>query len=195
MNVKIEPFIVRFRPKERYFNLLVKTRPDQTQRALADIARLYKKFERNQPFSYGFVNQDLERQYTIEQRTGQLLLSFSILAILIACLGLFGLATFTAEQRIKEIGIRKVMGASIANITSLLSKDFIKLVLIANGIAFPLAHYGLNHWLQDFEYRIGIEWWIFAVAGVSAIGISLLTVRFQAIKAALMNPVTSLKSE
>lgn len=195
MNVKIEPFIVRFRPKERYFNLLVKTRPNQTQRALADIAQLYKKFEPNQPFSYGFVNEDLERQYAIEQRTGQLLLCFSILAILIACLGLFGLATFTAEQRIKEIGIRKVMGASIANITGLLSKNFIKLVLIANGIAFPLAHYGLNHWLQDFEYRIGIEWWIFVVAGLSAIGISLLTVSFQAVKAALMNPVKSLKTE
>lgn len=195
MNVKIEPFIVRFRPKESYFSLLVKTRPAQTQQALADIARIYKKFEPNQPFSYGFVNEDLDRQYAIEQRTGQLLLCFSILAILIACLGLFGLATFTAEQRIKEIGIRKVMGASIANITGLLSKDFIKLILIANGIAFPLAHYGLNHWLQDFEYRIGIEWWIFAVAGISAIGISLLTVSFQAVKAALMNPVKSLKTE
>ncbi|TDB62738.1 ABC transporter permease [Arundinibacter roseus] len=195
MNVKIEPFIVRFRPKESYFNLLVKTRPNETQRALADIAQLYKKFEPNQPFSYGFVNEDLERQYAVEQRTGQLLLCFSILAILISCLGLFGLATFTAEQRIKEIGIRKVMGASIANITGLLSKDFIKLVLIANGIAFPLAYYGLNHWLQDFEYRIGIEWWIFALAGIMAIGISLVTVSFQAIKAALMNPVKSLRSE
>ncbi|AEI48380.1 ABC transporter permease [Runella slithyformis] len=195
MSVKIEPFIVRFRPKERYFNLLVKTRPNQTQRALADIARSYKKLEPDQPFSYGFVHQDLERQYAVEQRIGQLLLSFSILAIVIACLGLFGLVTFTAEQRIKEIGIRKVMGASVANITGLLSKDFIKLVLIANGIAFPLAYYGLNHWLQDFEYRIGIEWWIFAVAGVSAIGISLLTVSFQAIKAALMNPAKSLKTE
>ncbi|MFN8348354.1 MAG: permease prefix domain 2-containing transporter [Spirosomataceae bacterium] len=195
MSVKIEPFIVRFRPKEFYFNLLIKTRPGQTQQALADIARIYKILEPNHPFSYGFVNQDLERQYAVEQRTGQLLLSFSILAILIACLGLFGLVTFMAEQRIKEIGIRKVLGASVASITGLLSKDFIKLVLIANGIAFPLAHYGLSQWLQDFEYRIGIEWWIFALAGLSALGISLLTVSFQAIKAALMNPVKSLKTE
>ncbi|HAO51562.1 MAG TPA: hypothetical protein DCR35_20920 [Runella sp.] len=195
MSVKIEPFIVRFRPKEFYFSLLVKTQPGKTQQALADMARIYKQFEPNHPFSYGFVNQDLDRQYAIEQRMGQLLLSFSILAILIACLGLFGLATFTTEQRTKEIGIRKVLGASIANITGLLSKDFIKLVVIANVIAFPLAHYGLSQWLQNFEYRIGIEWWIFVVTAILAVGITLATVSVQAIKAALVNPVKSLKTE
>ncbi|MFN3378736.1 MAG: ABC transporter permease [Runella zeae] len=195
MSVKIDPFIVRFRPKESYFNLLVKTQPGQAQKALAEISRTYKKIEPNHPFNYGFVNQDLDRQYALEQRTGQLLLIFSILAVLIACLGLFGLATFTTEQRIKEIGIRKVLGASIANITGLLSKDFIKLVVIANVIAFPLAYYGLSQWLQNFEYRIGIEWWIFVVTAILAVSITLLTVSVQAVKAALVNPVKSLKSE
>jgi len=133
--------------------------------------------------------------YQSEQHISQLFAVFAGLAVLIACLGLFGLATFTTEQRIKEIGIRKVLGASIANITGLLSKDFIKLVVIANVIAFPLAHYGLSQWLQNFEYRIGIEWWIFVVTAVLAIGITLATVSFQAIRAALVNPVKSLKSE
>ncbi|RYZ31855.1 MAG: FtsX-like permease family protein, partial [Sphingobacteriales bacterium] len=113
----------------------------------------------------------------------------------IACLGLFGLATFTAEQRTKEIGVRKVLGASVASIVTLLSKDFLKLVCIAILIASPLAWYGMNRWLQDFAYKIDLEWWVFALAGLLAIGIALLTVSFQSIKAALMNPVKSLRSE
>ena len=117
------------------------------------------------------------------------------MAVFIACLGLFGLATFTAEQRTKEIGVRKVLGASVASVVALLSKDFLKLVGIAILIASPIAWYGMNRWLQDFAYKIDIEWWVFALAGLLAIGIALLTISFQSIKAALMNPVKSLRSE
>ncbi|MBC8153538.1 MAG: FtsX-like permease family protein, partial [Bacteroidetes bacterium] len=126
---------------------------------------------------------------------GQIVLYFSGIAILISCLGLFGLAAFTAEQRTKEIGVRKVLGASVSSIVALLSKDFLKLVLIAIVVASPIAWFAMNRWLQDFAYKIDIEWWVFALAGLLAVGIALLTVSFQSVKAALMNPVKSLKSE
>jgi ABC-type antimicrobial peptide transport system permease subunit len=121
--------------------------------------------------------------------------SFSILAILISCLGLFGLSVYTAERRIKEIGIRKVLGASVAGITGLLSKDFILLVLIASLVAFPVAWLAMHKWLQSYAYRIDISWWVFAVAGISAIIIALVTISFQSVKAALMNPVKNLRTE
>jgi putative ABC transport system permease protein len=133
--------------------------------------------------------------YRTEQRVGKIALTFSMLAIFIACLGLFGLATFIAEQRTKEIGIRKVLGASVQGIVQLLSKDFIKLVAIAFVIAAPLAWWAMHTWLQDFAYRINIEWWMFAAAGFSALFIALITVSFQAIRAAIMNPVKSLRTE
>lgn len=119
----------------------------------------------------------------------------ALATILIACLGLFGLATYAAEQRVKEIGVRKVLGASVVNLATLLSKDFLKLVLIANGIAFPIAWWATDKWLQEFAYHIEIQWWFFALAGMMAIAIALLTVSYQSIKAALMNPVKSLRSE
>jgi putative ABC transport system permease protein len=191
----IEPFIFRFRPDNPYFNLLIKTTPGLVPRTIADISSLYKKYEPNSLISYGFVDQELDAQYRAEQRTGRIILYFSILAIFVSCLGLFGLVTFTAEQRTKEIGIRKVLGASVGSIVTLLSKDFIRLVLIALVIASPLAWYAMNRWLQDFAYKIGIEWWVFALAGLLAVGIALLTVSFQSVKAALMNPVKSLRSE
>jgi len=124
-----------------------------------------------------------------------LLNTATVIAILISCLGLFGLAAFATTQRTKEIGIRKVLGASVKQIVGLLSKDFIKLVLIAIIIASPIAYYFMNQWLQDFAYRINIEWWIFALAGIIAIAIALLTVSYQAIKAAIANPVKSLRTE
>lgn len=194
LRMSIEPFIFRFRPKDFYFNLLVKTQPNTVQKTLADIARIYKTYETAYPISYGFVDQDLTRQYRTEQRTGQIILYFSILAILVSCLGLFGLATFTTEQRVKEIGVRKVLGASVSSIVTLLSKDFVKLVLIAILIASPLAWWASYNWLQDFAYRIDIQWWVFALAGLLALTIALLTVSFQSIRAALMNPVKSLRS-
>jgi putative ABC transport system permease protein len=141
------------------------------------------------------MDEAFDTMYRAEQRIGQIALTFAGLAILIACLGLFGLATYMAEQRTKEIGIRKVLGASNTGIVTLLSRDFLKLVLIAIVIASPIAWYAMNQWLQDFAYKITTEWWVFAIAGVLAIGIALLTVSFQSIKAALMNPVTSLRSE
>jgi putative ABC transport system permease protein len=133
--------------------------------------------------------------YRTEQRTGKLAMAFAILAILIACMGLFGLATYAAEQRIKEIGIRKVLGASVNNIVEMLSKDFLVLVLISSIIAFPLAWWAMHSWLQDFAYRITISWWVFILAGAIALFIALATISFQAIKAAVANPVKSLRTE
>lgn len=155
----------------------------------------WKRLAPGQAFSYTFLDDNFDQMYRTEQRVGTLTLTFSVLAVLIACLGLFGLAAFTAEQRTKEVGVRKVLGASVSSLIGLLSKDFLKLVLIAIVIASPLAWYAMHRWLQDFAYRVDIEWWVFALAGALAIGIALLTVSFQSIKAALMNPVKSLRSE
>jgi len=148
-----------------------------------------------QPFNYTFMDADFENVYTTEQRTGKLFITFAVFAILIGCLGLFGLVTYAAEQRIKEIGVRKVLGASVSGIVAMLSKDFAKLILIASLIAFPLAWWAMHKWLQSFAYRITISWWIFIVAGITALLIALLTVSFQAIRAAIANPVKSLRTE
>ena len=168
----------------------------------ADIKQLVSKIESKwkamapgMPFSYQFMDESFENMYRVEQRTGKLGLTLAVIAILIACLGLFGLATYTAEQRIKEIGVRKVLGATISNIVSMLSKDFILLVVIASVIAIPLAWWAMNKWLQDFAYRINIGWWVFAAAGIVALLIAVITVSSQAVKAALANPVKSLRTE
>ncbi|MFN7116367.1 MAG: ABC transporter permease [Saprospiraceae bacterium] len=159
------------------------------------IEEKWRSFAAGQPFNYQFMDEAFDQMYRAEQRVGNIFISFAILAIFIACLGLFGLAAFTAEQRTKEIGIRKVLGASVGNIVAMLSKDFVRLVIIAAIIAFPLAWWGMTKWLEDYAYRTKIEWWMFAVAGISALTIALLTVSFQAVRAALTNPVESLKSE
>ncbi|WP_266368335.1 ABC transporter permease [Tellurirhabdus rosea] len=195
LNVPIAPFILRYAPAEPYFQLLVRTRPGRTPEALAQIQALYARFEKDAPLSYGFVNEELDRQYRAEERTGQIMKYFAGLAIFVSCLGLFGLSTFTAEQRTKEIGIRKVLGASVASVVALLSKDFLKLVLIAFGLASPVAWWAVNRWLQNFAYRIDTEWWVFALAGLLAIAIALLTISFQSLKAALVNPASSLRKE
>ena len=148
-----------------------------------------------QPFSYSFMDDSFNNVYKAEQRIGKLSLAFAFLTILVACLGLFGLVTFITEQRIKEIGIRKILGATVGSVVLLLSKDFLKLVLISIVISSPVAYYAMDKWLADFAYRINIEWWIFVIAGFCALLIALLTVSYQAIKAALMNPVKSLKTE
>jgi putative ABC transport system permease protein len=162
---------------------------------MKQIEAKWKQIAPGQPFSYQFMDESFDDMYRAEQRVGTIALTFAALAILIACLGLFGLAAFMAEQRTKEIGVRKVLGASVGSIIGLLSKDFLKLVFIAIVIASPLAWYAMSQWLKDFAYKIDIEWWIFALAGLLAISIALLTVSFQSIKAALMNPVKSLRSE
>ncbi|TAF31746.1 MAG: ABC transporter permease [Cytophagales bacterium] len=162
---------------------------------LSEIKGVYNQYKIEKPFDYYFLDEAYQKLYSQEINTGKLIFAFTGFAILIACLGLFGLATFTTESRTKEIGIRKVLGASVAGITGLLSKDFLKLVLVAIVIGSPVAYYLMDKWLADFAYRIDISAWVFVAAGALAIGVALLTVGFQAIKAALMNPVQSLKTE
>jgi putative ABC transport system permease protein len=149
----------------------------------------------SQPFSYSFLDEEFNKQYSADQRTGKIFLLFSILAIFIACLGLFGLVTFAAEQRIKEIGIRKILGAPITDIFALLSKDLIKLLLLSVCIASPIAWWAMNKWLQDFAYRISIGWWMFGAVGAVCLLIALVTISLQVIKAAVANPVRSLRAE
>lgn len=195
LSVSIEPFIFRNRPKEFYFNLLIKTKASTIKRAIEEVSNILAKYEPNSPISYGFVNQDLNKLYFNDQRVGKIIFIFSILTIIISCLGLFGLVTYTTQQRVKEIGIRKVLGASIVNVTTLLTKDFLKLVCVAIVIASPIAYYLVGAWLQDFAYHIAISWKTFALAGIIALLIALLTVSYQAIKTALINPTKSLKTE
>ena len=162
---------------------------------IAKVGKTWNTINPGTPFEYSFLDQDFQKNYEREERTSQIVSYFTLVAILVACLGLFGLSAFSAEQRVKEIGIRKVLGASVLNLTGLLSKDFIRLVLLSIVIASPLAWYGMTKWLQDFAYKIRIEWWMFAVAGILAVLIALMTVSFQAIRAALANPAKSLKAE
>jgi len=162
---------------------------------VSQIEKKWNVMAPGRPFRYRFMDESFNNIYNNEQRVGRIAFTFAILAILIACLGLFGLATYMAEQRTKEIGIRKVLGASVQGLISLLSVDFLKLVLISFVFAAPAAWFFMNRWLQDFAYRINIAWWVFVLAGVLAVLIALLTVSFQAVKAALMNPVSSLRSE
>jgi putative ABC transport system permease protein len=161
---------------------------------LSQIKNKWRAMAPTQPFDYSFMDEDFNRQYNTERRTGQIFISFAVLAILVACLGIFALVAYAAEQRVKEIGIRKVLGASVLSIVNLLSFNFIKLVMVALVIAFPLAWFAMNKWLEGFAYRINIGWQIFAAAGIVALLIAIITVSFQAVKAALANPVNSLKS-
>ncbi|SEM57158.1 duplicated orphan permease [Mucilaginibacter gossypiicola] len=163
--------------------------------ALAKTGEVYKRANPGYPFEYKFVDADFDELFKTEALTGKLSGVFASLAVVISCLGLFGLAAYTAERRIKEIGIRKVLGASVVGLTGLLSRDFLKLVVVSCLIAFPVAWYAINNWLQSYQYRVTVQWWVFAAAGIAAIFIALATVSFQAIKAALSNPVKSLRSE
>ena len=190
----IRPLIIRM-ADGHYGNILIRTQPGQTRQALASIEALYKKFNDKFPFKYTFVDSEYQNIYRSENVVGTLSTIFAGLAIFIACLGLFGLAAFTAEQRVKEIGVRKVLGASVAGIVALLSGDFLKLVVTAILIASPIAWFVMNEWLTGYAYKIEISWWIFALAGLLSLGIALLTISFQSIHAALMDPVKALKSE
>lgn len=176
-------------------NISFKISTTNIKHLIAQIQTKWKTLAPGMPFSYRFLDDAFESMYRAEQRVGEVSMTFSILAIIIACLGLFGLVTYMAEQRTKEIGVRKVLGASVFNLVTMLSKDFLKLVFIAFLIAFPVAWWAMHRWLQDFAYRIKIEWWVFLVAVVIAILIALITVSFQAIKAAVANPVKSLRTE
>ncbi len=176
-----------------YFTIRLTT--NEIQSKMGKLERLFQQNFPGNPFEYFFVDENYNKQYATEKQYSQIFTIASCLAIFIACLGLFGLATFTVEQRTKEIGIRKVLGADVASLVALLSKDFVRLVVVALVIAVPLVWYFMNQWLQNFAYRADIAWWIFAVAGVVSIAVALLTVGFQAVKAALANPVKSLRSE
>ncbi len=175
--------------------LIIKVKTQDIAGLLKDMKSQWAGYNVEEPFAYAFLDEQFNKAYLAEQKTGVILGIFTGLTIFIACLGLFGLATFTAEQRIKEIGVRKVLGANVPQIVALLSIDFVKLILIACLIAFPLGYYGMDKWLQDFAYRVDIKWPVFILAGMGAIGIALLTISYQAIKAALMNPIKSLKTE
>ena len=162
---------------------------------LASIEKRFKKYSPAYPFEYSFLDEVFAKEYRTEMIIGKLSLIFTTIAVLISCLGLFGLVAYSAAKRTKEIGVRKVLGASVSNIVALLSEDFIKLVAIAFVIAAPVAYFFMHRWLQDFAYRINISWWIFLLAGSFAIAIALATISFQAIKAAIANPVKSLRTE
>ncbi len=189
----IEPLVIA--PNKNRFAALIRLRPGNLPAAVETIRQLYNKTQPAYPFEYHFLDEQFYEMYQTDLRQQTILRIFAGLAIFIACLGLFGLVSFSAQQRTKEIGIRKVLGASLAGITGLLAKDFLKLVLIAIVIASPVAYWVMNQWLADFAYRIDIQWWMFAVAGAVAVAVAFLTVSFQSIRAALANPVNSLKSE
>ncbi len=195
ITMPIEPLVFRCWANSWYNGVFVKTSKGRTKEALAAIEKVYKTHQTKRALDVEFVDQSIERQYRTEQNTGRIVLFFSVLVILVSCLGLYGLATYAAEQRTKEIGIRKVLGASVSGIIELLSKDFLKHVLIAVVIAAPAGWWCMTRWLQSFAYKIDLEWWMFAMAGLLSMVIALLTVGYQAIKAALANPVKSLKSE
>ena len=191
---KIEPAVYYYNMNYGW-RLFIKTNGRDADKAIAAAQKQWMKYSADYPFNYVFVDEEYDSLYKTEQRTGTLFNVFAVVAIIISCLGLFGLATYTAYVKKKEIGIRKVLGAGITNITTLLTKDFIVLVLISLFIAIPVAWWAMSNWLQDFVYRISLSWDVFAISGALAIGIALITVSFQSIKAALANPVNSLKEE
>ena len=190
-----EPIAPLLMVLDRTPGLMLKTKTSEVAELLTSVQEKWAKTGVDEPLDYAFMDDYFQKTYAAEQRTGLIMGIFAGLTIFVACLGLFGLAAFTAERRTKEIGVRKVMGASVASITGLLAKDFLKLVAVAIIIAAPLAYYFMQKWLSDFAYRIDIQWWMFAVAGVVAVLIAFLTVGSQAVKAALANPVKSLRSE
>ena len=191
---EIKPFAFVRIPR-RVENFTMKLSTNDIKGTLANLENAWKKFSSERPFQYYFLDETYDNLYKSESRFQKVFISLVILGIIIACLGLLGLSTFAAQQRIKEIGIRKVLGASVSGITGLLSKDFLRLVLVALVLAIPIAWYALSKWLEDFAYRINISWWIFLLAAVISLLIAFITVGFQAVKAAIANPVKSLRTE
>jgi putative ABC transport system permease protein len=163
--------------------------------AVEHMRKVWQKYSANYPFDYFFLDDEFNRMYQSEEKLSAMFGYFTVLAIFIACLGLFGLGSFTAERKTKEIGIRKVLGASVAQLLLLLSKDFMKLIIVANIIAWPIVWYAMNQWLQGYAYRTSLNWFMFFLTAAAAIAIALLTVGFQTIKAALANPVEALRYE
>ena len=175
---------------------ILKIKPTASAKdALSKIEPIFKSFNPDQPFEYTFVDDDYAKKFADEERVSKLASFFAVLAVIISCLGLFGLTSFVAEQRKKEIGVRKVLGASVFNVWNLLSKDFVMLVIISFVIAVPVSYYFMNNWLQNYHYRAELSWWIFLAAGIGSLVITIAVVSFQAIKAAVANPVKSLRTE
>jgi len=191
----IYPLVVRLTPNADYGYILIRTKAGQTQEAIASIQKLCKDLNPSFTANYDFADLKYKKLYNNEQVVSKLSDAFAVLGIFISCLGLLGLAMFTAEQRTKEIGIRKVLGASVGSLFTLLSREFVILVIIALIIAIPVAWWLMGKWLTNYQYYDPISWWIFALAGVLAILITIITVSFQSAKAALMNPIKSLRSE
>lgn len=191
----IRPMIAYLGARQPQGSVVIRIEAGKTPETLASVEQVCKKLNPNVPFTYSFTDQEYARQYQSEQIVGRLAGYFAFLAIFISCLGLFGLAAFTAEQRTKEIGVRKVLGASVSGIIGLLSRDFLKLVIMAIVLASPVAWYVMKQWLQGFAYQIDIEWWMFALAGMISVLIAVFTISFQSVRAAMMNPVRSLRSE
>jgi putative ABC transport system permease protein len=193
MHQSVGPLIIQ--KGENWGAIPVRTDTKNISSIISAIQNKWTSMVPGQPFNYTFMDADFNNVYTAEQRTGTLFITFAVFAILIGCLGLFGLVTYAAEQRTKEIGVRKVLGASVSGIVTMLSKDFAKLILIASLIAFPIAWWSMHKWLQSFAYRITISWWVFIVAATTATVIAMITISFQAIRAAVANPVRSLRTE
>jgi ABC-type antimicrobial peptide transport system permease subunit len=193
---KADPLVFMCYPEDRFGYLYVRLKPQANiEKAVARIETTIKNNNPGYPFDYIFVDDEFNRQFRSEMLIGKLSRVFALLAVIISCLGLFGLAAYTAERRTKEIGIRKVLGASVTGITGLLSKDFLRLVFISAVIAFPLSWWFMHKWLQNYAYRISIDWWVFVIAGLLALLIALVTISFQSIRAAVANPVKSLRTE
>jgi putative ABC transport system permease protein len=191
----VRPSIFNLSKNNPRFIVFRLNRGANTTASLDLIKAVFAKYSPNQPFDYHFVDEDYATKFGNEQRTGRLAGVFAALAIFISCLGLFGMASFMAEQRVKEIGVRKVLGAGVFSLCRLLSKDFVVLVGIALVIALPLSWLGMHRWLESYAYRSSLNWWVFAGTAVAALLITLLTVSVQAVKAALANPIKSLRSE
>jgi putative ABC transport system permease protein len=194
LHEKVTASVIQIYPQVT-FKAAVKLKTADAKNTLAHINKVWNQFIPGYPLDYKFMDETYGKMYSSEEKLSRLLWIFAIMAIVVGCMGLFGLAAFSAEQRQKEIGIRKVLGASVFNIMSLLSKKFVLLVLLASLIAFPLAWWAMNNWLEDFPYRVHISWWVFALALITALAIALITVSFQSIKAATTNPVKSLRTE
>jgi hypothetical protein len=193
---EIEPFVMIVEPDRfNYLCLRIKANYSDLSETLGFLETTWKKFAPGYPFTYSFLDKEFEGMYRNEQQTRKIFSYFTFLAIFISCLGLFGLASFTIERRTKEIGIRKVLGASAPGIVRLVSKEFIILVAISNLIAWPLAFYGTKKWLQNFAYHIDLSWLIFVISGLLALLIAVMVVSFQSLKVAVMNPVESLRYE
>jgi putative ABC transport system permease protein len=193
LHQKISPLVMTL--GDNNGTVILRTKTKDMAGLISSLKKQWDSLDPEAPFAYSFMDERVEQTYQYEQKVSKVLTIFASLTIFIACLGLFGLARFSIEQRTKEIGIRKVLGASVMIILNLITRDFLKLVIIASLIALPISWYVMNFWLQDYEYRINIQWWMFGIPGLFAVLISIATISFEAIKSAVMNPVKSLRSE